>query len=84
MQNQAKLALRKQIKDLVKQMTPENRRIQSNSITQKVKNQIKAEKCKFHFESVNFTPITDSKSPGISKFEEDIDLPQHRLRSLHN
>lgn len=36
MQNQAKVALRKQIKELIRQMTPENRNLQSTLITKKV------------------------------------------------
>jgi hypothetical protein len=36
MQNQAKVALRKQIKDLIKQMEPESRKLQSKLIAQKV------------------------------------------------
>jgi 5-formyltetrahydrofolate cyclo-ligase len=38
MQNQAKIALRKQIKGVLKQMTSETRELQSIKITQKVKN----------------------------------------------
>lgn len=83
MQNQAKVALRKQIKKLVKETTLESRKLQSNSITQKVKlNIIQNFLC--IIEIINSMTFTAPKPSIIPSLKTSIDLSQHGLRSQHN